>query len=146
MSKTVNKNQPAKQTVKPEPPKVETQQTETPMDESPTSDNVEQDLERKDGAVENTADNETTSPLFEQENEVDQSDSNGTVLAPSNELPEPPKVEIPQTVREAIGVDDNGKTKLLNQHGKKVELPTKTANFLLKRYPNKYSKIAPNVN
>ena len=55
------------------------------------------------------------------------------------ELPNAPQANMPQATE--VPVSDNGMMKLLNRHGQPVELPEKTALFLLKRYPRWYTQI-----
>ena len=50
-----------------------------------------------------------------------------------------PQANIPQATE--VPTSNNGMMTLLNRHGQPTELPEKTALFLLKKYPSRYSPI-----
>lgn len=116
--------------VAPNNPEVKAAETEDSESAPQATEDLEAD--RKDGAVENVDASEFTSPVIDQAVEIE-------TTAEQMELPNAPQANMPQATE--VPVSDNGMMKLLNRHGQPVELPEKTALFLLKRYPRWYTQI-----
>lgn len=113
-------------------PKVQPNVSAEPAPQANIPQATETDTDRKDGAVEKD-DSEFVSPVI--------SEQNAETVEPSTsvELPSAPQANIPQATE--VPTSNNGMMTLLNRHGQPTDLPEKTALFLLKKYPSRYSPI-----
>lgn len=116
-----------------------------------TGEKLPEDAERKDGAVEGV-DAEATSPIFANaegpatpaevsigksanEEQPSQANDDSNLSPAAAVLPEAPVAEMPQPVQAVVS---NGMMSLVDRHNQPITLPERTAQFLLKKYPNRY--------
>ena len=155
-NKSANQNE-VKKPAAPEASKPTAQNSDSQSANAP----MDEDAERKDGAVEGGGkvdDGEATSPIFDnaadttvnpapQETALGKSANQNEALTPTDNvqdqdslspaavLPEAPAAVIPEPVEPVV---NNGMMSLLDRHNQPTVLPEKTAKFLLQRYPNRY--------